>query len=340
MKYFPILLSKAGELKALKELNKAIVPDISPIIEILDGNLSAVEATLLSHWAFNGNQILIDFANYSNVTRDIGGITTFFANLFSAGINIVPVIQQNSQNSLLGLIANLVSSNNCNVCIRASNSDGGFINYTANLNTLIGQIGVNPSDTMLLIDLGYAQAHNYNNLAALAISILNSIQNPQQWNNIIVASGSFPSDLSHLSASNNVQRINRYEWHIWNAINSIPTLRGIVKYGDYGNKNPEYGGESPYPGSCSIKYTALDEFIIYRGQLSQDHPDGNGQYITFAARLIRIPEYSGSAFSWGDFNINRIAHQTVGASGTKPGNAKTWVEMTQNHHITFLHSLL
>jgi hypothetical protein len=339
MKYYPILLSKAGEFKALKELNITVKREVSPIIEILDTSLERVETKLIEDWSFAGNQVLLDFSNYNSITRDIVKIETLFDNLLTAGVNASPTIHPGSPSSLITLVTNLVAKYNCKVCLRASNNNGTLLNYNAQTTTLMAQIGISATGTILLIDLGYAENHNYNNLSALAIAILTSIPNPTQWADLVIASGSFPVNVSHLSPPNTVHRLPRYEWSIWQIIITHPNLGGLVKYSDYGNKNPVYGGEGGYAGSCSIKYTAEKQFVVYRGILSRDHANGNDQYIIFASRLIHAPEYPGAGFSWGDLKIDTIARESL-TPPNRPGSATTWVEITQNHHITLLESLL
>lgn len=187
---------------------------------------------------------------------------------------------------------------------------------------------------MLLIDLGYIENHNYNTLAAVAILTIQALlaQN-NNWNEIIVASGSFPENLNGLVA-NHVYHLDRYEWHIWLLIQATNGLAQIVKYGDYGTKNPVYA-EVGFLGTSSVKYTTQDHFVIYRGELPQNHPRGMSQYIDKATILITTADYSGNGFSWGDTRIH-----TIVAQNNKPGNPRTWVEISQNHHITLLHSLL
>ncbi|WP_414649380.1 beta family protein, partial [Chitinophaga sp.] len=52
------------------------------------------------------------------------------------------------------------------------------------------------------------------------------------------------------------------------------------------------------------------------------------------------PDYSGLTFSWGDDRIDFYARQVLTDPNRKTGNARSWVEISQNHHITLLHSLL
>lgn len=335
-KYFPILLSKAGELKALKELSQPVKDEICPTIQILPDDLQTVEAHLIQEWNFKDNEIIIDLSLFQFHARNV---RFFFTSLFKNGVNAIPAIQQNSDPNLIALVNNLITTNGCKVCVRTSNDTGGFTNFNANVNTLIGRVGATPTTTLLLLDLGYAQSHNYNNLAALAISTITAIPNKSQWSSLIVAAGSFPENLSALSPAGHIYRLQRYEWDIWNTIQSNRAIAGIVKYGDFGTKYP-YFVDANFQGSCSIKYTVRNEFVIYRGELSGNHRDGNGQYITFAGRLTSSPDYSGITFSWGDAETHRIGSYLLTDPKKKTGNAGTWVQLSQNHHITFLHSIL
>lgn len=334
-KYFPILLSKAGEFKALSKLSAAVKLDTSPVIEVLSGNITSTENHLVNNWDFDNNQVLIDFSLYSGFDKT--AYKNLFQNLNNAGINFVPVIQQNSDPAYIAFVKYLVATYDCKVCIRSSNGSGGFANYNTVIAGLMTQVGTTRSTTIQLFDLGLSEINNYNILSTVAITLIGAIPSINQWADIIIASSSFPDNLSAFTPPNRVYRIRRYEWDIWNAVKAA--IGKYVKYGDYGTKYPFYSVTN-FSGTCSIKYTAPNEYVIYRGDKSENHADGNGQYITFAGRLIATTDYSGVGFSWGDDHINRIAHEVMSNPKRKPGSAQTWVEISQNHHITLLHSLL
>jgi hypothetical protein len=336
-KYFPILLSKAGELTALRHLTQNVRDEVSPIIEVLPSNLSAVETHILPHWNFPGNQVLLDFSLFDPFDRN--AVRAFFQHLFTHGINAVPVIQQNSDPRYIALVQTLVANNNWNVCVRASNGSGGFANYNNVITTLQGQVGITRPNTLLLIDLGYVEQNNYNIFGTVAINTIQNIPNRNQYSELIVAAGSFPEDLTKLLPVGRLHRLQRFEWDIWQSIIANANLANSVKYSDYGTKNPFYR-EVNFRGSCSIRYTTQNDFAIYRGELSQNHAQGNGQYIIFADRLTHSADYSGVGFSWGDDQIENIGTQILTNPGRRTGNATTWVEISQNHHVTILHSLL
>jgi hypothetical protein len=75
--------------------------------------------------------------------------------------------------------------------------------------------------------------------------------------------------------------------------------------------------------------------------LAGEHKLGNGQYIVHAKKLINNEDvYSGKEFSWGDAKIFIVSQENEDSIHNKPGNAKNWVEYSQNHHITLIESLL
>jgi hypothetical protein len=337
-RYFPLLLSKAGEMTALKNLTQIIKDEITPVIQVLPDGYDRVEHFALNNWVFAGNELFLDFSlcDPFDRTRTRGLIT----NLSAAGVSVVPVMQSNSDARYITLLQTLIANGTiANVCVRFSNGGGGFINIDAQLAALLGSVGLNRTNASILLDFGLVEQHSYQMIAALAINTITGITNKPDYNNIIVASSSFPENLGALTPAGRLYRLQRYEWDVWQTIIAQPGFREIVNYGDYGTKYPFYT-EANFQGSCSIKYTVQGEFIIYRGEISGNHPEGNGQYIIFADRLVRSADYSGSAFSWGDTQIDFYAGQVLTDPRRRTGNATSWVEISQNHHITLLHSIL
>jgi hypothetical protein len=347
-RYFPILLSKASELVALNRLQQQVKVEITPVIEVLnemmeddDGNYEPkLENRLRDIWAFDGNSIFLDFSLYEDITGNIPHIQALFQNLWAQGVHATPVVELNSSAAAyLNLVQQLLTQFPCGLCIRLDNASLAQPNYNGSISNLLQQLGTNEQQTSILIDLGIAGSNNSNLLSSFAFQIINSLVNLQNWADVIVASGSFLKDLGQLTgpltntARAVVHRLNRYEWTIWNHLQAQPLAREI-KYGDYGTKYPDYI-PAAFEGTCSIKYTTTNEYVIYRGKKGSEHSQGGGQYHASAAALIATADYSGSGFSWGDQEIHDIANRN-----SRPGNAGIWVQISQNHHLTLLHSLL
>lgn len=337
-KYFPILLSKAGEIKALSNLTQNVKNGIAPIMQVLPSEYNRVEVFASEHWSFDDNQLFLDFSLCGPFQRT--DTRNLISNLTLAGVNVVPVLQSNSDHRYIALLQALIQEKTIsNICIRFSNGSGGFLQINPQVASLLGSLAANRNQTSILLDFGFVVEDNYNTIATIATTIIAGILNKQEYDNIIIASGSFLENLGSLSPADTPYRLQRFEWNIWQTLIAQPEFEGLVKYADYGTKYPYYG-EANFQGSCSIKYTNSNEYIVYRGEISGNHPEGNGQYIIFAGRLVRSAFYSGSSFSWGDIQIDFYAGQSLQDRNRKTGNAQSWVEISQNHHITLLHSIL
>lgn len=336
-KYYPILLSKAGELSALSKLDLITKNEVTPILQVLSGSIKKIE-NFHSHWNFKDNELFLDFSlmdPFSHIT-----ILNLIQHLQSNGVNVVPVIQQNSNQRYIQMIASLVSAQQLDrVCIRFSNDSGGFLNIDTTIIYLTGVLGLNRNQISILLDFGLIGITNHALTATIASNLIDSITNRGDYENIIVSSGSFLDNLGTLNPAGIVYKLPRYEWLIWLTLQSQTKIGGTIKYSDYGTKHPVYS-EVNFQGSCSIKYSTINDYMIYRGEISKNHIDGNGQYIRFASQLIISPAYSGSTFSFGDQQINYYAGQIVSNPNRKTGNAGSWVEISQNHHITLLASIL
>lgn len=332
--YFPILLSKAGELKALKMIAEDVKERITPIIQVLDSKLDLINKTFTSS-SGSYDELFLDFSLASTLNRD--QINNLILGLIRCNISIIPVIQANSINAYTMLIKELLEHGDINqICIRFSAKNGGFSNIVCQLSTLENEINISRDNISVIFDLKYTNELNFQIFADSAVASINLIQNLRQYKNIIIASGSFPENLSHFVAKNIYQK-TRYEWLIWNILRERINLQNI-KYSDYGTKYPIYFDQG-FQGTCSLKYSTENDFIIHRGEKAQNNKDGNGQYIQHARALISSQFYAGIDFSWGDMRIFEIGKEELTNPKNKPGNSTSWVEISQNHHITLIDSL-
>ncbi|MBA4300477.1 MAG: hypothetical protein C0433_10310 [Cyclobacterium sp.] len=336
-KYYPILLSKPGELTALSKLDPTIMDEISPILQILDGTIERVK-TFSEIWGSRGNEVFLDFSLMKSFNS--ADISQLMSHLRAEGVNVIPVVHERNNKQYTPLVISLFGTGIIDaVCVRFSSTSGGFDNIDSKITSLFGIFGIQAHQVSVLLDFGLIEYSNYSMIASLASKVVHSIANKIIYKNVIVAAGSFPENLGSLSPAGRVYRLTRYEWDLWTALQFDTGVKGTITYSDYGTKHPYYS-EANFQGSCSIKYTQEDEFVIYRGLKSGNHPDGNGQYLTFSRQLVSSSDYSGATFSWGDGRIDFYAQQIMTDPRKRTGNAGSWVEISQNHHITLLASLL
>lgn len=335
-KYYPIFVSKSGELRALKELSQLVKDEITPIIEVIPHNYERVLNFAIKEWKFNNNELYLDFSLCS--PYDDSETQKLIESLLLGHVNVVPVINRLSDSRYIDYIKKLFANSTINkVCYRFFNGEFSTASIEQDIDLFIKKIGTSSKNLSILLDFGVIQYRNYLFYSKEAV-LISKLLKELGLNSIIVSGGSFPQNLSALTPAGNLYSLPRYEWLFWLELQKDSELRGLICYSDFGTKYPKYI-EANYPGTCSIKYTTESEFLIYRGELSKSHSLGNGQFVVFASQLITNQKYSGQNFSWGDNRISAIASQLNSMRQT-PGNLETWVQISQNHHITIIHDLL
>jgi hypothetical protein len=337
IKYIPILRGKLGEFSALENIDEDNLYELSPLIQILpDRNLKRkgdyfkILSTKISKaWNFEGNLLFLDF----KYTHDIEFIDKLLLKLSGNGLNIIPVISLASNDKYFEIIRKGYTANG--LCVRLEKTHARPRKLSELLAKVSDEFEISENEIDILIDLGSITSHEdiflYQNTFQM---LYESIANRDNYRRIIISSGSFPEDVTSFK-SNTITAINRFEWELWNNIKDEVNDPKLI-YSDYGNIHPVFDPTIPgFPGSCSIKYTTENHFIIFRGIKASDHPEGGAQFHEKSRELISHECYDGRNFSWGDEFIYNCAHNNVTS-----GNLGTWVKVTLNHHLTKIVDIL
>lgn len=335
-RYTPILLLKQGELKALELLRISDKHQIVPLIQLLPdkkenrvGNyINDRLKPITQGWTFQDNRIYIDpyFLN------DPNQIILFWETLLRNGVNPIPVVRPFTPDTTTELFKNYLQNG---LCFRIQD-DYATVEFIDKVITHYLKIypSISLCDIDLMIDFRDINS-NVNHLANSIQAITSNLPQISQICKLIISGGSFPVNLAKF-AKDTVSSIDRSEWTLWQRVKkAIPTSIDLI-YSDYGNVHPIYDPDiEQRPGSCSIKYTDDERFIIFKGVRAQDSPISTKQYQEKAKDLITRPFYSGRTFCWGDQFIEDCANGSV-----TPGNPATWVKVTQNHHFAKILQIL
>lgn len=346
--YVPILKWKAGEQRALKELEISIKEKITPLIEIvpvpwdytnecpaktIDEHLADIGSKLKECWDNNGplyldTHFLEDDIKMANGQHYLAYI---FDEARKNNIKLIPVTSCQRSLSFQKEVANIYLQDSFGICIRITNEDlDGDLDAKLDetLNELLSTLGIDPNQVDLLIDMAYINPkEKYKNYAAI-ITTLNSISALGNWRNLILSGCSFPPSLSEI---NSYGQIPRVEWDIWKKLVTGKVVERIPIFSDYAINHPEYIEVDPriMQMSANIRYTIDDSWLIFKGDLVKKV--GWGQMRSLSTKLVNDPHYCGMNYSWGDKYIYECANGSVGT-----GNATTWRQVGTNHHITFV----
>ncbi|SDH63983.1 beta family protein [Chitinophaga filiformis] len=308
---------------------------LSPVIELLPDSYDSVLTRLTASWTFCNNQILIDPSLVLETDSDATELEELYAKLREQDINVVPVLRLDSSEDYILLVKDYLGEYQSLFCIRVTNEFAKPRTFNALIASMMEDLEAPYDRCIILFDLAHSNDDNYQHLSNSAIANIKALKSVERFYQIVVASGSFPKDLSRIPARSET-KLDRIEAIIWNQIKK--EIDHPVTYGDYGIKHPIYDPTvMQFQSTASIKYTTEDTYYIFRGILPSDHRDGNGQYILHCKSLITKPEYDSPTFSWADNEINNYALKAV---TDKPGNAETWVRIGHSRHISKLLTLL
>lgn len=354
-KYYPLLISRKGEIVALQHLKQGTKDHVCPVIQIVDDSLEKsvteksgsskivykdeLENFLKTHWIFFGNEIILDFSEVTNVDTKIELVKKMLASLINAGVNIIPAIYRTMPTAFAEMLKTLINKHKLNICLRTTERTDGFDNFKINTEKLVAYFGLDLKRILILWDIGYTKHDRCVTLKDLVTNAIKSLdQKVNEWHCVIVASSSFPENLGDFKPTNNPNLITRYEWKTWKSIITDTELKDI-KYGDFGTKF-HHNEEVTFGGTISVKYSIESDYVIYRGKLTTEHVLGHKQYISHAINLVKSKYYLGKDFSWGDKRIMEMSMQDIASDKCKPGSPTVWVQISQNHHIELINSLL
>lgn len=127
-------------------------------------------------------------------------------------------------------------------------------------------------------------------------------------------------------------RGHRSEWEMW--LENFRDARSIgreIKFGDYTTRHPKYSVNfEGFQSSPNARYTTHRGIDIYKEKRTKEDIRAS-QFKRIATSISNSNEFSGHKFSAGDRSVYRIARGLEA-----PGDTQKWIEMCENHHITFV----
>ena len=347
--YVPAMKWRMGEFRALQDVFAADKTRLTPLIEIppipwnfvedepartLDLHLAQVPQQMSTYWG-TAQRIFIDLGLLDPQDRMANGshpMAMLTQQLMQAGVQVVPVTGPDRDQAYTAAVSAFHQSAGCGAVIRVQRQD--FVNqqFAANLTAYVAALGLTPNDCDLILDAFSVDESQSSLLLAFLPAIIAAIPTINQWRSFTLLSGAFPVNLSDVNPG--VGAIPRTDGALWQQVLQANLVRR-PSFGDYCIAHPAPQEEIDpriMHMSASVRYTAADEWLIFRGR-DVRHPafGGYGQFTGLSQLIIANAAYSQPAFSWGDDYIFRCANGQVGT-----GNATTWRRVGTNHHLTFV----
>lgn len=332
--YWPVLKGKKGEFMALGKLEDGQKDCIMPVIEIvppqnkeLKKHLDTTIKYCMEYWG-KGRTVYFDgcMVQDYNFLLDGSQLIEYTFNEFrSADISAIPVISNATGPDYNEIVKSIAERDNHGVCLRIFCEQ--HVDVNSDIEDLLSFLNLQRRDCDLLIDLRDIR----NQLPEYGVdrvkSILINLYQPDDWRSLVISGSSFPIDLTEFRADQ-IHRITRNEWVIWNAIIVDPEILRKPSFSDYAISHPNINEiDSPFPNaSASIRYTKDSEFAIYRGRGTKQF--GYEQFYDISETLISSTDYYGIDHCAGDKFIYKCATQKK-----ETGNLTSWRWIGTVHHI-------
>ena len=358
-KYTPILKCKAAEIEALSGFTDMQRDSILPLFEFVLPSISEKEEKadvtpedkLMKKSAFNIPQdILMNwgdgrlfFVDFTLLFPEI--LSKSFANVFCRNsallhLDFIPVINltacsEEYKRHMVDLSAEYSSSK---ICIRINSVEiQDFNNVNFFLKQFISEYKFDRRHISLLVDL---KEHVSIEAYDVAISNIQKINVISLFDNLILAGGAFPEDMSQYKQHAEDNHQIRDDWNGWLSHLS-KSLERVPNFADYTIRYPIFNEKiMNFSSTATIKYTLPDKWIFFKGRVRKYE-----DYLASAAVLRTQPEYMqfGPHFSAGDkyFEEKGIYFtEYISQKNENPdkkiggtGNTKEWLRAGINHHI-------
>jgi len=343
IKYTPILRWKTGEKTCLENLAPDVSSKIIPFVEVspptdsstdeaAEKKLSKLISSFNTSWENKPFYLYLSNDWYTGADSP-SDISDIYEDLFRS-VNhpkAIPAFDITDEINISN-ISNLTTTNG--VCLRICGNNFELLKQS--LKSYVDSSWITPQSTDLLIDLKYIGEEIYPKKTVLTTAI-SDIPNIGDYRRIIIASCSFPKDVS-LLRSGVVNEFKRYETMIHEISLDLQSKFAFnYVYADYGSMNLSEITFAPYMApNFKIKYSTSDKYLIVKGLSLKKGGLELSNVATSCKLLVKHPQFSGKSFSYGD----NIIAATANGTNAKSGNLTNWVGYSFNHHITLIVSLL
>lgn len=329
--YVPILKWKRGEKMALHNIDPLWRPKLIPLLELVNDEGDTPDQLSKDIKKYWREPAYLD-VHYRSKTFALNALSNLAR--YPGDADIIPVIRLDTPDILLqGILAVWAAYHNGIALRLIIDETTDFELLDTELELLLKRLSTERSSVDLIIDFGYiTNATSYSSY----ITRVSALPKLNDWNRLIIAGGTFPSDLSEFTP-NEDNFLARSEWLLFKEHSSKISRETI--YSDYTVRHPTYYAARPLSGSISVRYTLEDKIQILRGKQN----DKNFKYMVHSLNITSLYDSEFPLlFSWADKYIHEKAQTFLSAledgidpetHDFNPGGPADWVAVSVNHHM-------
>jgi hypothetical protein len=339
--YVPVLKGRQGELAALAAIQPMTRKAILPLLEIVPGSVEEPERpsqlrTVVSKTAkrletWTGSRLLLDaylLPPEAAPGDEFGTLGNSVMAAMDQGVDATPVVHLDDDPQVYRDAATLRKELHRGVAVRlrTEDLDEDSEDIEDALTGLLSTLHAERQDVDLILDLGVVNGDlSVRAGARLAADAMRGLSALDEWRNVIVTGGAFPSDLSAFEPWT-LGEAPRYDATLYDYLRQRRRLPRIPTFGDYAVTHPILSG-LPYRAAPQLRYCVADRWLVLKGRLND--PRSHEQFFEICERIAAHPDFVGAALGNADARI-------ANPRSKGPGNALTWREIGTTHHLDFV----
>lgn len=312
-----------------------------PLVEIVPGSVEEPERpsqlrTVISKAAkrleaWTGNRLLVDagFLPPEAAPGDeFGTLGNSVVTAIEQGIDATPVVHLDDDPQVYRDAATIHDELHRGIALRLGidDLDQDSEDIEDALTELLDTLHIERRDVDLILDLGAVDGDlSVRAGGRLVADSLRGLSAMDEWHNVIIVGGAFPSDLSAFEAWI-IGETPRYDAMLYDYLRQRRRLPRVPTFGDYAVTHPVLSGLQ-YRSSPHLRYCVADRWLVLKGRLND--PRGHDQFFEICERIAAHSDFAGVALGSADARI-------ASPRSKGPGNASTWREIATTHHLDFV----
>lgn len=341
--YVPAVRWRQGEYQALYRLKEPVKDRVMPFITIpaieFDFEAGKQKKTVHEHvepfarrysqkWGqrpawigVNESIVQLPMNNGSDIFAHV------FAELRTLGSQAIPEIPIGASQNTIASVASVVRKDRRGVGITVQLEDLMRSNLDSRFQGLMHALGVQPSQTDLILNLGAPNFQPYEQFSSLLVARLCELQSLNLHRNLVLIGTAIPETFA--SIAKGTGELVRHDWLFFQvAFDAVRSVSRRPNYGDYTIVHPNFRAIDMrvIKPAGKLVYTTRNRWLVCKGGAFRDYPM---QMHDHCAAIVSTGMFKGPAFSNGDEYIAKCAARQVG-----PSNQTRWKNVAINHHIT------
>ena len=156
---------------------------------------------------------------------------------------------------------------------------------------LLKTLSASRPDIDLVLDLGVVDGDlSVRAGSRLIADALRGLAGIDEWRNIVVTAGAFPTDLSACTPWT-LGEPPRYDAMMYDHLRQRRRLPRVPIFGDYAVANPVLVTGLPHRAPPQLRYTVADRWLVLKGRVND--PRGHEQFYDVCDIVARHPDFAG-----------------------------------------------